>query len=300
MFMSIRWKLGLSLACAMVIARPAVAAPAHVVAPPIRPPAPPGVAFAPVSPTEPSRWLTAQAYAIDAKISVDEALRRLEMQHRAEGVEFELRDALGPAYAGRWVDLASGEEVVATAGDKPVDPIVDEILGRRDLLEVSKHVTVASSLDDLEAAQADLNRMVDERFKAAHVRTGIDLVNNRVLIWLGDDATDEERQLAAARAEAWRKGDVDVGHGTAFPPSVAAAGPDYRSAGKAVDGEVVDLDGPADIKPAVCNTSTKYCDNPIAAVSGSTGTAGAPTPTGSARPGSSGTGRIRRATPTRT
>jgi len=130
----------------------------------------------------------AAAYAKARGFSVDEARRRLDVQTRSNGLALELREELGSAYAGVWFDTSTGDVQVGT-NDERTRAVIQKALDARGIGSSSRVLIVRSSLADLEAAQADLNRMVAIRFRRGNAWTATDLVNNRVEIGVGKNAS---------------------------------------------------------------------------------------------------------------
>lgn len=240
------------------------------------PPGPlaPGVKIADVLRPLTDNTLVAEAYSRQVGISEDEALRRLQVQRKADGLQVELRSTVGGDYAGQWFDADTGDVVVALTGRAATDQ-VDGRLAMRDLLAESEVVSVGASLADLEAAHADINRLVNTSFDPRHVQTGIDIVHNAVTISLGSDATQREHELAEQRAREWAEGAVNVGAGAAFPPVPTSQLAKYRSAGRSVKVNVVQLPGSAEGEPSYCDTSNHSCNQPLRGavrITGSNGT----------------------------
>ena len=222
----------------------------------------PGVQIADVLRPLPDNTLVAEAYSQQTGIPKNEALRRLDVQRKADGLQAELRSTAWAAYAGQWFDTETGAVVVALTSRAATDRVNNSLV-RRELLADSKVVSVGASLTDLEAAQADINRLVDTSFDPRHVQTSIDIVHNAVTISLGSDATPREHELAEQRAQEWTAGAVNVGPGAAFPPVPAPQLAKYRSIGRPVKVDVVQLPGSAEGEASYCDTSNHSCNQPL-------------------------------------
>ncbi|USX52692.1 trypsin-like serine protease [Lentzea sp. HUAS12] len=138
------------------------------------------------------------------RISEREALRRLELQKDATGLEKTLRTEAAGEYGGMWLDQQAGELVVAMT--KPA-AAQRQIAAMADRTRV-KVRTVKNSLASLEAAHDRISRQVGAGADSVYL-PAVSTTENRVVVW--ERAwLRENKPNAAAQAEV-RTFDADPG-----------------------------------------------------------------------------------------
>jgi hypothetical protein len=141
-----------------------------------------------------ARW-----YARDFGVSLDEAIRRLEMQddRLPADLERELKKSEGEAYAGLWLRHPDYGLTVATAGDpeamkQKIEPFV---AGTK--WEGTVNVKrVEASMKELIAARAEAQNIVD-RLGISRISSDLNVFKNRAEFYVPDRAKFE-RRLAAS------------------------------------------------------------------------------------------------------
>jgi hypothetical protein len=148
---------------------------------------------------EEARRQHARWYARDYGVSLDEAIRRLEMQddRLPADLERELKKSEGEAYAGLWLRHPDYGLTVATAGDpeamkQKIEPFV---AGTK--WEGTVNVKrVEASMKELNAARAETQNIVD-RLGISRVSSDLNVFKNRAEFYVPDRAKFE-RRLAAS------------------------------------------------------------------------------------------------------
>jgi hypothetical protein len=217
------------------------------------------VPASPVSDEERAKQIAVQ-YAKDAGISEDEAIRRLKVQQKSNGLTFDAKELLGDDYAGVWIDARTGDVHVGFTKDSErgeVDALLAEFFA--DTSDASATL-VQSSRADLEAAQAEISAGLEKRGPIAW--TAIDDANNRVVVGLGSDASESDRAWIANVAQDFAKGRRAEAVTPSFPPAVRtspadAADPDRV---RTIDVAIKNLPGSAVAKTRAC--VRPHCGSP--------------------------------------
>jgi len=157
----------------------------------------------------------ANQYAAQYHDSHADALRRMEIDQRAIGLEEELSASLGRDYGGMWLDPATGDVRVGILSTSD-DSAATAVLSKHGLAPTDALVRVKASLADLEAAQysmaTDLRPAMDEGVSSIR----IDVPRNRVITVLSPHATARVKQLVSEQATAFAAG--RDAYGPPLPP----------------------------------------------------------------------------------
>jgi streptogrisin C len=127
-------------------------------------------------------------------VSEREALRRLDLQKQADGLDEVLRKAAGAEYGGMWIDHAAGGElVVAMTETAAAEPHLAKLADR-------SHVrtrTVEHSLAELAEVRGRIAARVGAGPEAAYL-PAVSEVENRVVVWERAWAPQAEGMSAAS------------------------------------------------------------------------------------------------------
>ncbi len=142
---------------------------------------------------------SAQSYAVDHKVGVDEALRRLRMQGSLEDTLAKLEIAAGDRFAGAWIEHEPEfRAVVRLTGYSQELPADAQSLFANSSVPIKvvtgAEATLAELVDKIESTLPRLQRMHSQLASAeVDVRTG------EIVLFMEQDEISEERMLSDAR-----------------------------------------------------------------------------------------------------
>lgn len=160
-----------------------------------------------------------RAYASAHQVSLEEALRRSNLQERAAELEAKLSASEDPGYAGLWIEHKPDFRVIVAATAAAKSRIVSDVAvatGGTDLASIVDVEAAVYSLQDLESDQRSLVSLAQE----FALNTSIDVMRNRVVV----TPTDEEGVAALESAELPASVEADLRIHVARPAADAYAG----------------------------------------------------------------------------
>jgi hypothetical protein len=167
-------------------------------------------------------------------ISTAAAERNVAIQKRGEGIVDQLRAIQTDQFAGVWFDGTTGEFVVPVTSEALLGQ-VKGLLRANNLEGNSRTHPVQSTWEELEAAQAEMDKALHSLIRSELAQTSLDPRTNAVVVYLAKNASPRDEELVQDAKAAQRVG-VEI----RLEPV-----PQFQT------------------EPMACNQATDSCDKPL-------------------------------------